>query len=97
LGDGSPEGRAHGEINRLLPIIRFTTAAGVTVTAESKTSKSSGYPIGQTISILYDPDNPNSLEIDALRSRWLVVAAAALFAVVLLGVGAAALLTPAPG
>jgi hypothetical protein len=81
------------------PVIRFTTAAGETVTATSKSSKNSGYPIGQTISVLYDPRDPKNLEIDAPWSRWFFVAIATFFALVLFGVGAAALLSsssPAP-
>jgi hypothetical protein len=75
------------------PVIRFTTVAGSTVTAESKTSKG-GFGVGQTIAILYDPAHPENLEIDAAWSRWLVVIIAAFFAVILLGIGAAALLAP---
>ena len=75
------------------PVITFTTAAGVTVTARSKTSISGGYPIGKTISVLYDPNDPNDLEIDAW-SRWVVVAAASFFAIVFIGIGTAALLSP---
>src|SRR3989475_13217075 len=75
------------------PVITFTTAAGVTVTAQSKTSLSGTFPIGKTISVLYDPNDPNNLEIDAW-SRWVVVAAATFFAIVSIGIGAAALLSP---
>ncbi len=75
------------------PVIRFTTAAGVTVTATSKTSKSRGYPIGKTISVLYDPNDPKNLEIDTFWSRWVVVIAAIFFAVVLFSVGTGALLS----
>jgi hypothetical protein len=73
------------------PVIRFTTTAGAAVTAESKTSHSGVYQIGQSIRILYDPKNPNNLEIDAFWSRWIVVGIAAFFALVLLGIGAAAM------
>ena len=75
------------------PVIRFTTAAGVTVTATSKTSKSRGYPIGKTITVLYDPNDPKNLEIDTFWSRWVVVTAAIFFAVVLFSVGTGALLS----
>jgi len=75
------------------PVIRFTTVAGVTVTAASKTSKSRGYPIGKTISVLYDPNDPKNLEIDTFWSRWVVVIAAIFFAVVLFSVGTGALLS----
>ncbi|TME24657.1 MAG: DUF3592 domain-containing protein [Chloroflexi bacterium] len=74
------------------PVITFTTAAGVPVTAQSKTSISSSYPIGKTISVLYDPNDPNSLEIDAW-SRWVVVAAATFLAIVFVGIGTAALIS----
>ena len=76
------------------PIIRFTTAAGVPVTAESKTSRSGGYPIGQTLPVIYDPDHPDNVEIDAFWSRWLIVIGASFAALVLLAIGAAALLSP---
>ena len=75
------------------PVVTFTTAAGVTVTATSKSSKSAGYPIGQSLPILYDPDHPDNLEIDAFWSRWLVVIGAIFMAVVLLGVGTGSLLS----
>lgn len=78
------------------PIISFTTAAGVSVTTESKTSRSSGYPIGQTLAVLYDPEDPNNVQIDASWSRWLVVVVAIFFALVFFGIGASALL-PSPG
>lgn len=75
------------------PVITFTTAAGVAVTAESKSSRSGAYKVGQKISILYDPNNPSNLEINASWSRWFFVAIAVFFAVVLFGIGFAALLT----
>jgi hypothetical protein len=75
------------------PIIRFTTAAGVAVTATSKTGKSSGYPIGQQIAVLYDPGDPNNLQIDARWSRWLIVAGAIFVALILFGIAASTLLS----
>ena len=75
------------------PVITFTTAAGVSVTAESKSSRSGGYTVGQKISVLYDPNNPNSLEINAAWSRWFFFAVAVFFAVVLFGIGFVALIT----
>jgi hypothetical protein len=75
------------------PIISFTTVAGVPVTTESKTSRTSGYPIGQTLPVIYDPDHPDNVEIDAFWSRWLIVIGASFAALVLFGIGAAALLS----
>ena len=74
------------------PVITFTTAAGIPVTAQSKTSISSSYPIGKTISVLYDPNDPSSLEIEAW-SRWVVVAGATFLAIVCIGIGTAALIS----
>lgn len=69
------------------PVISFTTASGNTVTAESKSSRTGGYRVGQPISILYDPRNPTNLEINAAWSRWFFVAVAIAFAVVLFAIG----------
>ncbi len=71
------------------PVIQFTTVSGMTVTAESKTSKS-GLFIGQKIPVLYDPNDPKNLEINSFWSRWVLVWIAAFLAVLLLGSGAAA-------
>lgn len=75
------------------PVIRFTTAAGVTIVATSKTGKGSGYAIGQPMAVLYDPANPGDVEIDTFWSRWLMVIAAAFVALVLFFVGATTLLS----
>lgn len=74
------------------PVIQFTTATGVAVIATSKSGKSRAYPIGEPISVLYDPDHPDNLEIDAFWSRWLVVISAAFVALVCFGIGATVLL-----
>jgi len=71
------------------PVIQFTTVSGMTVRAESKTSKS-GLFIGQKIPVLYDPNDPKNLEINSFWSRWVLVWIAAFLAVLLLGSGAAA-------
>jgi len=76
------------------PVVRFTTASGATVTATSRSSKSSGYPIGQPIKVIYDPGDPENLEIDAFWSRWLFVIVAVFAALLCFAIGAAALLTP---
>ena len=78
------------------PVITFTTAAGATVTAESKTSKSGGLPIGKSIAILYDPAHPDNMEIDSFWSRWLLVIAAAFFALVLFLIGLGTMISSSP-
>ena len=42
------------------PVIRFTTAAGATVTATTKTARSSGYQIGKTIRSFTTRASPTS-------------------------------------
>jgi Protein of unknown function (DUF3592) len=84
-----------GRQTNYIPIIRFTTASGATVTARPKTSRNGGYSVGQTIPVLYDPDQADTPEIDAFWSRWFVVVVAAFFALVLLGIGGMAIVPPA--
>src|SRR5207302_6885544 len=77
-----PESRANERSTVYFPVIRFTTGAGVTVTATSKTARSGGYQSGKTIRVLYDPSQPDKMEIDAFWSRWLMVIGASFLAVV---------------
>ncbi len=69
------------------PLVQFKTAAGVEVTATSKSGQNRRYVIGQSILVLYDRDDPQNLQIDAFWSRWLVVIAAIFFALVFFGIG----------
>jgi hypothetical protein len=65
------------------PVVRYTTAAGASLTTTSKDSKSSSrYPVGRTISVLYDPDHPGKAEIDVFSSRWSMVGIAVLLALI---------------
>ena len=73
------------------PIVEFTTEAGVTVTAESHTSTSA--QVGQRIGVIYDPKNPTNVEINSFWSRWVVVFIAGVFALILLAIGAAAMIS----
>jgi uncharacterized protein DUF3592 len=70
-----------------IPVVQFKTPAGIEVTATSKSGQGRRYVVGQSISVLYDPDDPQNLEIDAFWSRWLVVMAAIFFALVFFGIG----------
>lgn len=78
-----------------LPVIRFTTADGVTVSARPKSSQGGGYRVGQTISIAFNPAHPSSYEIDSWLSRWFLVVVASFFALVLLAIGTTSLLIQA--
>lgn len=67
------------------PVIDFTTAAGVSVTAESKTS--SRRRVGDSIPVLYDPERPDDMQIDSGASRWSMVMIAAFGAAIFLAIG----------
>ena|ERR687887_2304642 len=69
------------------PVVRFTTAAGVAVTARSKSGRNGGFRVGDRINILYDEEDPSNVQIDAFWSRWLIVIGAAFFTVFFLGIG----------
>jgi uncharacterized protein DUF3592 len=79
-----------GRTPMYFPVIRFTTAAGASMSVESHTTQS-GLRVGQTVRILYDPRNPNNVEIDAFWSHWAMVTIASSFALILLGMGIAAM------
>lgn len=72
------------------PIIQFTTSAGVDVTTECRTTQS-GVRVGQRIAVLYEPNDPKNVEINAFWSHWAVVFIALSFAVILLITAAGAL------
>jgi len=75
------------------PVVRYTTAAGATLTTTSKDSKSKRrYPIGRAIPVLYDPDQPDKAEIDEFSSRWSMVAAALIIALIAFFIGTETLL-----
>jgi hypothetical protein len=77
--------------NVYFPIVSFTTAAGNSVVIESKTSRTGGFRVGQSVSVLYNPDNPNDMQIDVWWSRWGMVILAAVLAAFFLGIGLNAL------
>lgn len=72
------------------PIIQFKTSAGVDVTTECNTTQSE-IRVGQQVAVLYDPNDPNKVEIDAFWSHWAVAFIALSFAVLLLITAAGAL------
>lgn len=72
------------------PVISFTTAAGVPMTVQSKNSKG-GCEIGDSIPVLYDPDHPENMQINAMLSRWSVVTIAIALAAIFLVIGASSL------
>jgi hypothetical protein len=54
------------------PLVRFETIDGRTVEFQSSLrSNPPGYRTGQTVSVLYDPDDPQSAAIRGLVSLWL--------------------------
>ena len=54
------------------PFVRFQTIEGRTVEFQSTLSSNPpGYRTGQTVSVLYDPDDPQSAAIRGVFSLWL--------------------------
>lgn len=54
------------------PVVRFETAEGSTVEFQSTLrSNPPGYRTGQTVSVLYDPEDPQSASIHGVLSLWL--------------------------
>ena len=74
------------------PVISFTTAAGVPVTAESKTPRSR-CRVGDSLPVLYDPERPDDMQIDSRASRWSLVAIAAFAAAIFLAMGTGSLVS----
>ena len=55
------------------PVVRFQTIEGSTVEFESGfRSNPPAYSTGQTVSVLYDPDEPHSAAIHGFFSLWLI-------------------------
>ena len=55
------------------PVVRFQTIEGSTVEFESGfRSNPPAYHTGQTVSVLYDPDEPHSAAIHGFLSLWLM-------------------------
>jgi hypothetical protein len=66
------------------PVVRYTTAAGATLTTSSRDSKSKrSYPIGRAVPVLYDPDQPDRAEIDEFSAHWGIVTMAVIIALIL--------------
>lgn len=79
----------------LFPVIRFTTDRGATFSVKSRTGTSrSPYSVGQTVPILYDPNNPKDMRTDDFTSRWIGVMLAGGLLLVVLFFGSLAVLGP---
>jgi hypothetical protein len=55
------------------PVVQFSGPAGQSITFRSSVGSSSpDYQVGESVSILYDRQNPDSARVDAFMSIWLV-------------------------
>lgn len=64
------------------PTIEFTTASGETVRFESSFgTMPASHKVGQTVKVRYDPQKPNSAEIDSGLSNWFVPGCLMVFAI----------------
>jgi len=73
------------------PTIRFTTAAGQSIEfASSVSSSPPEFEVGQTVRVLYLPDDPaDSAKVDSIVSFWFVPGLFGLFALTFGGIGTA--------
>ncbi len=67
----------------IFPVIGFVTDSGSMISAESRTGGSRGvYRVGQTVTVLYDPEQPSDMRIDSFSSRWVGIMIPAFVALV---------------
>jgi len=72
------------------PVVRFATAEGKTLEFESSTrTYPPAYRTGETVTVVYDPDEPQSATIRGFISLWLGPLIAGFVGCVFLAVGAA--------
>jgi len=54
------------------PVVNFTATNGTTISfASSYSSRPPAYSVGETVEVLYAPDDPNDARIDGFGSLWL--------------------------
>lgn len=70
------------------PTVDFTTAAGQTVRFQSEFgTMPASQPVGQSVAVRYDPNDPQKAEVDSAASRWLVPGCMIGMGVLFLGMG----------
>lgn len=74
------------------PVISFTTAAGAPVRARSRSSNNR-YRVGDSVPVLYDPNEPDDMQIDTLGSRWVMVGFATGLAALFVLIGAVSIVS----
>ncbi len=71
------------------PIIRFQAGSGQQITFEDSTgSRPAAYEVGATVSVFYDPRDPQKARIERFLSLWLLPTLLAGFGAIILGVAA---------
>lgn len=64
---------ASGRSNMLCPVVEFTASSGEKIKFTSEFgSRPAGHKIGQSVTVGYDPVEPQKAEIDSTTTRWLV-------------------------
>jgi hypothetical protein len=70
------------------PTVDFTTPAGQSVRFQSEFgTMPASHQVGQSIAVRYDPNNPQTAEVDSATSRWLVPGCMIGMGVLFLGMG----------
>jgi Protein of unknown function (DUF3592) len=68
--DLSRETDSEGRVT-LYPVVRFTTADGRTVQFLSSSGSSSPPEVGDSVDVLYDPDDPRDAQLSGFFDLWL--------------------------
>jgi len=64
---------ASGRSSMLCPVVEFTASSGEKIKFTSEFgSRPAGHKIGQSVTVGYDPVEPQKAEIDSTTTRWLV-------------------------
>ena len=64
---------ASGRASMICPVVEFTASSGEKVRFTSEFgSRPAGYKIGQSVTVGYEPVEPQKAEIDSTTTRWLV-------------------------
>ena len=76
------------------PTIRFTTAAGASITFTAAFGRSKPWNDGERVPVRYHPDRPDSAELDTFFGIWLTTVICAVLGIAGLASGALLFLVP---
>jgi hypothetical protein len=75
------------EADVYFPVVSFTTAEGETIQFESHSGSSSPPDVGDSVGVLYDPDNPHDAKLSSFFDLWGFPGILVLLGAIFTGVG----------